>query len=311
MLKKKISFLDGYSGYNQISIALEDQVKTTFTCPWGNFAYSVFPFGLCNAPATFQRVVINIFADISHDCMEIYMDDLIAFGVTFEEALMNLEKVLVQCKEHNLSLNSDKCFMLMQEGVVLGHFISTAGIQVDPTKIEVILALPISTKPKDVRSFLGHVGYYRHFIKDFSKIASPLYTLLTKEVEFIWTPECNEAILQLKECFTTTLVLKGPDWSIPFHLHTDASDYVVGVVLGQKHTNIENVIYYISKSLHGPELNYIVTKKELLVVIYALKKFRHYVTGYPIFVHIDNSPIRYLMKKPVVASRLARWLLLL
>ena len=189
------------------------------------------------------------------------MDDFTVFGVTYEEALMNLEKVLFQCKEHNISLNSEKCFILMQEGVVLGHFISAARIQVDPTKIEVIITFPIPTKPKDVRSFLRHVGYYRHFIKDFSKIASPLYTLLTKEVEFIWTLECSEAFLQLQKLITTAPVLKGPDWSIPFHIHTDASDYVVGVVLEQNRANLENAIYYIIKSLYGPKLNYTITKK--------------------------------------------------
>ena len=123
------------------------------------------------------------------------MDDFTTFGVTFEEDMMNLEKVLVRCQEHNLALNNEKCFMLMQEGVVLGDFISAAGIQVDPTKIEVIQTLPIPTKSKDVRSFLGHARYYRCFIKGFSKIASPLYKLLTKEVEYSWTSECNEAFL--------------------------------------------------------------------------------------------------------------------
>ena len=120
---------------------------------------------------------------------------------------------------------------------------------------------------------------------------------MTKEVEFIWTPECNEAFLQLKKLLTTTLVLKGPDWSIPFHIHIDASDYVVGGVLGQKPINIENAIYYISKSLHGPKLNYTIIEKEILAIVYALKKFKNYVIGYPIFVHTDHSAINYLMKK--------------
>lgn len=189
---------------------------------------------------------------------------------------------------------------------MLGHFISAAGIQVDPTKIEIILTLPIPTKPKDVRSILGHVGYYRCFIKDFSKIASPLHTLLTKEAEFLWTLECNEAFLQLKKFLTTTPLLKGPNWSILFHIHIDASDYVIRDVLGQKPTNIENAIYYISKSLHGPKINCIVTKQEHLVVVYALKIFRHYVTGYPIFFHTDQLAIRYLMKKPTINSRWER-----
>ena len=127
--------------------------------------------------------------------MEIYIDDFTTFGVTFEEAMMNLEKVLERCQEHNLALNSEKCFMPMQEGVVLGHFISSAGIQVDLAKIEVIQTLPIPTKSKDVRSFLGHSGYYRCFIKYFSKITSPLYKSVTKEAKFSWTSECDEAFL--------------------------------------------------------------------------------------------------------------------
>ena len=128
--------------------------------------------------------------------MEKYMDDFTTFGVTFEEAMMNLEKVLIRCKEHNVALNNEKYFMLMQEGMVPGPFISTARIQVDPAKIEVILTLPIPIKPKDVRSFLGHAGYYRCFIKDFNKISSHLYTLLTKEANLfghpnVMKPSCN------------------------------------------------------------------------------------------------------------------------
>ena len=159
------------------------------------------------------------------------MDDFTTFGVNFEEAMMNLEKVLVRCQEHNLALNSEKCFMLMQEGVVLGHFILVAGIQVDPTKIEVIQTLPIPTKLKYVRSFLDHTRYYRHFIRYFRKIASPLYKLLTKEAEFSWTSECNEAFLQLMKLLTTTPVLQGLDWNLPFHIYIDASNYAIGVVL--------------------------------------------------------------------------------
>ena len=121
--------------------------------------------------------------------------DEFTYGVTYEEALANLEKVLKRCKEKKLSLNSEKCFMMMQEGIVLGHHISQVGIQVDPAKIEVILILPTPTKQKDVRSFLGHAGYYRRFIKDFSKIASPLYALLTKDSKFSWTEACDKSFL--------------------------------------------------------------------------------------------------------------------
>ncbi|GLJ19357.1 hypothetical protein SUGI_0348760 [Cryptomeria japonica] len=309
--KRYFSFLDGFSGYNQIQIALEDQEKTTFTFPWGTYAYYVLPFGLCNAPATFQRAVISIFSDISQDIMEIYMDDFTTYGSEFDQALGNLKKVLQRCEDYNLSLNNEKCFIMMEEGIVLGHHISVKGIKVDPTKIEVIQYINDPIKQKDVRSFLGHAGYYRRFIKDFSKIASPLYSLLTKDAKFKWTPVCNEAFSKLKHALTQALVLKGPNWSLPFQIHTDASDYAIGVVLGQKVDKLEKEIYYIDKNLQGPELNYIVTEKEMLAVIYALIKFRHYIIGYPIFVHTDHTAIRYLMNKPSITDRLARWLLLM
>jgi hypothetical protein len=167
--KKYLSFLDGFSGYNQIQIALEDQDKTTFTFPWGTYAYKVLPFGLCNAPTTFQRAVLAIFSDLLHDCMEVYMDDFTMFGNSFEEALTNLKKFLKRCRESNLTLSNKKCFMIMIEGIVLGHHVSAIGIQVDPAKIEVIVSMPPPTSQKGVQSFLGHAGYYRCFIEILQK----------------------------------------------------------------------------------------------------------------------------------------------
>jgi hypothetical protein len=188
--KKFFSFLDGFSGYNQIKIAPQDQDKTTFTSPWGTFAYRFLPFGLCNAPATFQRAVIGIFYDMINDSMEIFMDHFTTYVVSFEEALQNLKKVLNRCIQAHLSLRTKKCHMMMSEGVVLGHFISSQGIQVDPSKIQVIKDLPIPKTQTDVRSFLGHARYYRRFVKNISKIASPLFVLLMKNVEFKWTNLC-------------------------------------------------------------------------------------------------------------------------
>ena len=134
LARKKYLFLDGFNGYNQIQIAREDQEKTTFTCPWGTFAYNILPFGLCNAPATFQRVVLAIFTDLTNDYVEVYMDDFKIHGNTFKEELNNLKKVLIKCKEQNLSLSYEKCYMTVQEGIVLGHHISDQGIRVDPKK---------------------------------------------------------------------------------------------------------------------------------------------------------------------------------
>ena len=136
--KKLFSFLDGFSGYNQIQIAPEDQDKTTFTFPWGTFAYKVLPFGLCNAPTTFQREILGIFSDLLNDCLEIFMDDFTPYGDAFETTLASLEKVLERCEQTNVALSMEKCHMMMTDGIVPEHFISVDGIKVDPAKIEVI-----------------------------------------------------------------------------------------------------------------------------------------------------------------------------
>eukprot|EP00253_Pinus_taeda_P010466 PITA_10466 len=281
--KSSFSFLDGFSGYNQIKIALEDQVKTTFTCPWSTYAYNVLPFGLCNAPATFQRAVLAIFADLVHDCVEVYMDDFSVYGDSFEHALMNLEKVLKRCIEANLSLSNKKYFMMLNEGIVLGHYISSQGIKVDPSKIQIIVNLPIPKTQKDVRSFLRYASYYRRFIEHFSRIALPLFKLLAKDAPFNWNDNCQQTFETLKEKLSTTLVLKGPNWNLPFHIFTDASDTAVGASLGQKEESCHYSIYFISKNITPAELNYTVTEKEMLAVIHAVNKFRHYITGYEEF----------------------------
>jgi hypothetical protein len=309
--KKCFSFLDGYSGYNQIQIALEDQDKTTFTCPWETFAYTVLPFGLCNGPATFQREVLGIFSDLTQDCVEIYMDDFTVYGDDYDQALANLDKVLTRCQETNLALSNEKCKMLMTEGIVLGHHISVTGIKVDPAKIEVITNLPPPQSQKDVRNFLGHAGYYRRFIENFTKIATPMFKLLTKDVKFYWDSFYQNDVDTLKEKLSITPVLRGPNWSLPFHISTDASDTALGVVLGQKDNLITHAIYFISKNLTPTEYNYTVTEKEFLVVVYSINKFRHYITGYKFFIHTDHFAIIFLINKPITNGRITRWLLLL
>jgi hypothetical protein len=173
-------FLDGYSGYNQIVIAPEDQEKTTFTCPFGTFAYRRMPFGLCNAPATFQRCMMSIFSDMVEKIIEVFMDDFSVFGDSFDFCLNNLALVLKRCEETNLVLNWEKCHFMVQQGIVLGHIISAKGIEVDKAKIDLVQSLPPPTTVREVRSFLGHAGFYRRFIKDFSKITRPLCCLLQK-----------------------------------------------------------------------------------------------------------------------------------
>ena len=171
-------FLDGYSGYNQIEIALEDHEKSTFACPYGTFAFRRMPFGLCNAPATFQRCMMSIFSDLVEEVMEIFMDDFLVYGSSFEDCLKNLEIILQRCQDKNLALNWEKCHFMVTKGIVLMHKIFVAGLEVDQAKIVVIKTLMSPTTVKGIRSFLGHARFYRRFIKDFSKISRPLCRLL-------------------------------------------------------------------------------------------------------------------------------------
>ena len=154
-------YLDGYSGFFQIPIHPDDQEKTTFTCPYGTFAYRRMPFGLCNAPATFQRCMMAIFADFIDNIMEVFMDDFSVCGESFEDCLMNLEKVLERCVKVNLVLNWEKCHFMVKQGIVLGHVVSEKGIEVDKAKIEVIENLQPPKTVREIRSFLGHAGFYR------------------------------------------------------------------------------------------------------------------------------------------------------
>ncbi|KAJ9565994.1 LOW QUALITY PROTEIN: hypothetical protein OSB04_001960 [Centaurea solstitialis] len=309
--KEFYCFLDGYSGYNQIAIAPDDQEKTTFTCPYGTFAFRRMPFGLCNAPATFQRCMMSIFSDMLENSMEVFMDDFSVYGTSYDDCLQNLEKILKRCEETDLVLNWEKCHFMVKEGIVLGHLISKRGIEVDRAKLEVIEKLPEPTTVKGIRSFLGHAGFYRRFIKDFSKISKPLCLLLQQDHAFDFNEECRVAFNILKKALVTAPVIATPDWSKPFEVMCDASDWAVGAVLGQRKEKIFHSIYYASKTLNNAQINYTTTEKELLAVVFAFEKFRSYLMGTKVTIHTDHAAIKYLISKKDAKPRLIRWILLL
>ena len=304
-------FLDGYSGYFQIEIAPEDQEKTTFTCPFGTYAYRRMPFGLCNAPATFQRCMLSMFSDMVERIMEVYMDDITVYGGVFKECLTNLEAILQRCIEKNLVLNWEKCDFMVNQGIVLGHIISRRGIEVDKAKIDIISKLPPPTNVKTIRQFLGHAGFYQRFIKDFSKIAKPLYKLLEKDAQFVWEEDCQKSFEELKFHLTTAPIVQAPNWWLPFEVMCDASDLAIGAVLGQREDGKPHVVYYASKTLNEAQRNYTTIEKELLAVVYALDKFRAYLVGVDIVIFADHSALKYLLTKQNAKARLIRWVLLL
>jgi hypothetical protein len=200
---------------------------------------------------------------------------------------------------------------MVQQGIVLGHVVSDKGIEVDKAKIEIIENLQPLKTVREIRSFLGHAGFYRRFIKDFSKITKPLTGLLMKDADFIFDEKCLTAFKQLKTSLITAPVMQPPNWRLPFEIMFDASDYAVGAVLGQRKDKKLHVIYYASRTLDPAQMNYATTEKELLAVVFALDKFRSYLVGAKIIIYTDHAAIRYLLSKKDAKPRLLRWILLL
>ncbi|GJT22653.1 reverse transcriptase domain-containing protein [Tanacetum coccineum] len=299
-------FLDGFSGYFQIPIDPQDQEKTTFTCPYGTFTYRRMPFGLCNAPGTFQWCMMAIFHDMIEKTMEVFMDDFSVFGDSFDLCLSNLEKMLKRCEDTNLVLNWEKCHFMRREGIVLGHKILKSGTEVDRAKVDVIAKLPHPTTVKGVRSFLGHAGFYRRFIQDFSKIARPMTHLLEKETPFVFSKECIDVFQTLKKKLTEAPILVVPDWNLPFELMCDASDFAIGAVLGQRKTKHFQPIHYASKTMTEAQIHYTTTEKEMLAIVYAFEKFWPYLVLSKSIVYTDHSALKYLMNKQDAKSRLLR-----
>ncbi|XP_021746196.1 uncharacterized protein LOC110712084 [Chenopodium quinoa] len=198
-----------------------------------------------------------------------------------------------------------------KEGIVLGHVISSRGIEVDRAKIEVIERLPPPTNVKGIRSFLGHAGFYRRFIKDFSKIAKPLTQLLVKDAPFVFTNDCLLAFDRLKEALISAPIIQPPNWELPFELMCDASDFAVGSVLGQRKDKKLHDIYYTSKTLDEAQRNYTTTEKEFLAIVHAIEKFRSYLLGSKVIVFTDHAALKYLLSKKEPKPRLIRWVLLL
>ncbi|GJS43358.1 reverse transcriptase domain-containing protein [Tanacetum coccineum] len=273
-------FLDGFSGYFQIPIDPHDQEKTTFTCPYGTFTYRRTPFGLCNAPGTFQRCMMAIFHDMIEKTMEVFMDDFSVFGNSFRNCLSRLDKMLKRCEDTNLCLNWEKSHFMVKEGIVLGHKISKNRIEVDKAKVDVIAKLPHPTTVKGVRSFLGHV-------------------------------ECIQAFETFKKKLTEAPILIAPDWDLPFELMCDAREFAIGAVLGQRHEKHFRPIHYASKIMSEGESHYTKTEKEMLAMVYAFEKFWSYLILNKSIVYTDHSALKYLFAKKDSKARLLWWVLLL
>lgn len=305
------STLDLRSGYWQIELHPTAKEKSAFITHKGLYEFTVLPFGLCNSPSTFQRLMEHVLRGLNWKTCLIYIDDIIIYSRSFEEHLQHLEDVFLRLRQANVKLKPSKCFFARNSVEYLGHVVSKDGIQPNPDKIRAVTGFPVPKNTKGVRSFLGLANYYRRFIKGFASIAAPLNNLLRKNVRFKWDTNCQQSFDALKQALVTAPILAFPDFTRPFDLYVDASLDGIGMTLGQTQNGKEVAIAYAGRDLTPAERNYSATEREALAVVAGIKKFQSYLYGRHFNVYTDHNALKWLMSVKDPTGRLARWSLLL
>ena len=302
------STLDLNSGYWQVEMDSRDKEKTAFTTGHNLYQFTVMPFGLCNAPATFERLMELALKGINGTECLVYLDDIIVLGSSFENHMANLGHVFDRLVCHGLKLKAPKCSLFQDEARYLGHVVSANGVQTDPDKIRAVNDWPVPHTKKEVKSFLGLCAYYRRFIGGFSTIAKPLHVLTEERTPYIWSKECQNAFEMLKKRLTESPILAYPTSDGEFILDCDASHTGLGAVLSQIQDGAEKVIEFYSKTLSKPEQNYCATRKELLAIVKAIEHFNCYLYGRKFRVRSDHSALRWLLSFKNPEGQMARWI---
>ena len=305
---KWFAVLDLKAGYWQVPIKEEDKEKTAFrTSSGGLYEFNKLPFGLCNAPATFARLMETTLAGLSWKSCLAYLDDIIIFAKTWEEFLLRLEEVFQRLDEANLRLNPDKCDIGQNEVSYLGFRVSKDGLQPDPKLLAAIADIAPPESVAEVRRFIGMASYYRRFIPGFANIAAPLHALTKKGVNFVWSPECRNAFELIKSKLTSRPITAFPDFSLSFRVYTDASDTGIGAVLAQVQDGREHIICCASRTLNQAEKNYSVTKKECLAIVWGIRSFKHYLICSKFDVFTDHYSLQWLRQMKSQSALLFRW----
>jgi hypothetical protein len=307
---KFFSKIDLRSGYHQIRIHPDDVEKTAFNTRYGHYEFLVLPFGLCNAPSTFMEMMQRIFRGCVDQFVIAYMDDILVYSKTADQHAQHLRHVLQLLREHELYAKRSKCLFFQQKIKFLGHVISSEGISVDEDKIAAIQQWPTPKNVAELRSFLGLAGYYRKFVRNFSKVALPLTLLLHTENNFQMGNEQLQSFRALKHLLSHTPVLTIPDMNLPFTLSTDASKFAIGAVLSQDKGQGLQPVAYMSQKLSPTASNWTVHAQELFAVVQALKQWRHYLLGTkePVTIETDHRSLEYIQSQPHIAPKEVRWI---
>ena len=305
------STMDLASGYWQVAMSPDAQKKAAFVTNEGLFQFRVMPFGQCNAPATFERLMDRVLCGMRWSRCLVYLDDVISFGKSVPEAIWRLEEVLARLSDFGLQLKAKKCTFMQTEVGFLGHIVGRSGLTCDPNKLSAVRDWHEPTKLKGVRQFIGFVGYYRRFVKDFAKLADPLVSLTRKGVPFVWGRDQQDSFDSLKACLLCAPILGFPTEDDRFVLDTDASLFAIGGVLSQIQNEEEVVIAYASRSLRLSQRRYCTTRREMLAAVVMCTHFRSYLRGSRFTLRTDHSSLRWLQKFKNEDGMLARWYLLL
>ncbi|KAG0755447.1 hypothetical protein G6F33_011500 [Rhizopus arrhizus] len=305
------STMDLLKGFNQIKVAEDSIQKLTMATPWGCFSFKVMPFGIVNGPATFSRAIYLAMQGYLNDFVSTYIDDITVYSKEFSEHLGHLVLVLQRLREVQMILKPSKCCFAKSEVEVLGFIVSEQGIKPHPSNVKKILDFPRPKNKTDIRAFVSLAGFYRRHIQAFSDVIAPLNKLLSKKFDFHWDEEKDQAFRQIQECIINATILKYPEPNKLYKLYTDASDIGLGAVLVQfdEILNEDRPICFLSRKLMVSEMNYPTVEKELLAVIYALKKLRKYLLDKSFELYTDNTAVRYLFCKMDPGQKLQRWVL--
>ncbi|KAL4020667.1 hypothetical protein IC575_019448 [Cucumis melo] len=298
------SKIDLRSGYHQLRIRDGDIPKTAFRSRYGHYEFVVMSFGLTNAPAVFMDLMIRVFKDFLDSFVIVFINDILIYSKTEAEHEEHLHQVLETLRANKLYAKFSKCEFWLRKVTFLGHVVSIEGVSVDPAKIEAVTNWPRPSTVSEIRSFLGLAGYYRRFVEDFSRIASPLTQLTRKGTPFVWSPTCESSFQELKQKLVTAPVLTVPDGSGNFVIYSDASKKGLGCVLMQQ----GKVVAYASRQLKIREHNYPTHDLELAAVVFALKIWRHYLYGEKIQIYTDHKSLKYFFTQKELNMRQRRWL---
>ena len=303
---KWFSTLDLASGYWQVEMEPEHKEKTAFSTPFGTYQFKVMPFGLSNAPSTFQKLMEMVLAGLHWTTCLVYLDDIVIFSTTVEQHLSRLRDVLARLKKAGLKLKPSKCHILKKCVHYLGHIVSADGVKVDDDKIKCVVEWPTPVNLEELRRFLGIASYYRKFIKGFAHIAAPLHALTEKLKPWEWTGLCEEAFVQLKTKLSSPPILSFPQFNMEFTVDCDASLEGLGAVLSQE--NDRCVVAYASRVLTKQERQYCATRREMLALVWAIQYFKPYLWGRPFRVRTDHSALKWLKNFKDPHGQVARWL---